>query len=217
MADFAAHLWQSLREIQRMENTFVVSYDLHTCQAIMQRGIPCFLDRWSLQPSQLPGKCSARCSRQPGGAPAIPLSVSDCMSIYHLLSLYKTRMRWRPSLPITSTTNSIVGQFPSSESSVGIQWEATLVSEGVLTMEELRLAVNILPDVTAGQYGKEVPHWYSKYSWGLKLLEWGYTAVFVEMDMVFSSDPLPYFKKNLYDLEGLSDWRLAEVPDPKAS
>lgn len=67
----------------------------------------------------------------------------------------------------------------------------------------------------AGQYGKEVPHWYSKYSWALAILEWGYTAIFIEMDMVFMADPLPHFKRDVYDLEGLSDWRVPEVPDPK--
>ena len=68
---------------------------------------------------------------------------------------------------------------------------------------------------TAGQYGKEVPHWYSKYSWALKFLEWGYTAVFVELDMVFLKDPLPFFNKEEYDFQGLSDWRVPEVPDAK--
>ena len=33
--------------------------------------------------------------------------------------------------------------------------------------------------------------------------------------MVFLSDPLSHFSRDIYDLEGLSDWRLAEIPDPK--
>ena len=77
------------------------------------------------------------------------------------------------------------------------------------------LAVYDVCSHTAGQYGKDVPHWYSKYSWALKLLEWGYTAVFVELDMVFLKDPLPFFNKELYDFQGLSDWRLPEIPDAK--
>lgn len=55
MVDFAAHLWQSLREVGRMENAIMLSYDLHSCQTVIARGIPCFLDRWSKQPSELPG------------------------------------------------------------------------------------------------------------------------------------------------------------------
>ena len=34
--------------------------------------------------------------------------------------------------------------------------------------------------------------------------------------MYFFADPLPHYK-SFNDLEGLSDWRLAEVPGPKVS
>lgn len=32
----------------------------------------------------------------------------------------------------------------------------------------------------AGQYGSSVPHWYQKYAWGLKFLQWGYSVAFFE-------------------------------------
>ena len=31
-----------------------------------------------------------------------------------------------------------------------------------------------------GQYGTAVPHWYQKYAWGLKFMQWGYTCNFFE-------------------------------------
>lgn len=34
---------------------------------------------------------------------------------------------------------------------------------------------------SAGQYGSEVPHWYQKYAWALKFIEYGYTTVFMEL------------------------------------
>ena len=172
MGDFAAHLWQSLREVGRLENTVLFTYDLHTCQGIMARGIPCFLDRWSTQPSQLPGLSSAS-STFPWKR--LSLMVQNCRAPFIRAHRFHS-------------------------------WLCSWVFEHM---------VYDVCDYTAGQYGKEVPHWYSKYSWALKFLEWGYTAVFVELDMVFLKDPLPFFNKEVYDFQGLSDWRVAEVPDPK--
>lgn len=70
------------------------------------------------------------------------------------------------------------------------------------------------PSELPGQYGTDVPHWYQKYAWALKFLEWGYHVTFFETDMYFSEDPLPY-RNATYDLEGLSDWRQASLPSPK--
>ena len=58
----ARHLWQNLNDIGRLQNTIIISYDLHSCQVLTEHGIPCFLDRWSRQPDDLPGTnslCSA--------------------------------------------------------------------------------------------------------------------------------------------------------------
>lgn len=33
----------------------------------------------------------------------------------------------------------------------------------------------------AGQYGSDVPHWYQKYAWALKFIEFGYTTLFMEL------------------------------------
>ena len=61
-----------------------------------------------------------------------------------------------------------------------------------------------------------MPHWYAKYAWALRFIEWGYITAFIETDMYFFADPLPYYN-SFNDLEGLSDWRMAEVPGPKVS
>lgn len=115
----ARHVWECLREIGRLSNAIMLTYDVHSCQVMWEHGIPCFLDRYLPQPNELPG-----------------------------------------------------------------------------------------------QYGSAVPHWYQKYAWGLKFMQWGYSCNFFETDMVFFKDPLPYRNPNL-DLQGLSDWHLATVPAAK--
>lgn len=51
----ACHIWENLREINRLNNSLLITYDLHTCQLLWKSGIPCFLDRFLPQPSNLPG------------------------------------------------------------------------------------------------------------------------------------------------------------------
>lgn len=110
------HIWENLRRIKRLNNSIIISYDLQTCQVLWVNGVPCFLDRYLPQPSELPG-----------------------------------------------------------------------------------------------QYGSRVPHWYQKYAWALKFLEWGYRPTFFETDMYFLKDPFPHHDTS-YDLEGLSDWHKASLP-----
>ena len=69
----ARHLWQNLREIGRLQNTILISYDLHSCQVLTEHGIPCFLDRWSRQPDDLPGTIYL-CAQQQDGLHIIPVS-----------------------------------------------------------------------------------------------------------------------------------------------
>ena len=72
----ARHLWQNLREIDRLNNTIIITYDLHTCQVLTEHGIPCFLDRWSRQPGDLPGAISL-CRAAARRPPQTPLSCRD--------------------------------------------------------------------------------------------------------------------------------------------
>jgi len=97
----------------------ILQYDANTCQTLWEHGLPCFLDRYMLQPSELPG-----------------------------------------------------------------------------------------------QYGSANPHWYAKYAWASKFLQWGYHVTFFEADMAFIEDPLPH-RNASYDLEGLSDWHTASLPVAK--
>lgn len=49
------HIWENLREIGRLKNAVLLTYDLHACQLMWENGIPCFLDRYLPQPEELKG------------------------------------------------------------------------------------------------------------------------------------------------------------------
>lgn len=51
----ARHMWQNLQELDSIGSTLLISYDLHTCQVLIENGIPCFVDRWLSQPKTLKG------------------------------------------------------------------------------------------------------------------------------------------------------------------
>ena len=51
----ARHVWECLREIGRLSNAIMLTYDVHSCQVMWEHGIPCFLDRYLPQPNELPG------------------------------------------------------------------------------------------------------------------------------------------------------------------
>lgn len=52
----AKHVWESLRQIDRLKNAVIISYDTHSCQVMWENGIPCFLDHYMPQPDELPGR-----------------------------------------------------------------------------------------------------------------------------------------------------------------
>ena len=53
--DLAAHMAANLMEIQRLDNTMLLTYDVDTFYRLWEKGIPCVLDRFSTQPQDLPG------------------------------------------------------------------------------------------------------------------------------------------------------------------
>ena len=56
----ARHVWECLRQIDRLKNAIILTYDDHSCQVLWEHGIPCLLDRYMPQPDALPGTIATR-------------------------------------------------------------------------------------------------------------------------------------------------------------
>ncbi|KDD74555.1 hypothetical protein H632_c1229p0, partial [Helicosporidium sp. ATCC 50920] len=60
-------------------------------------------------------------------------------------------------------------------------------------------------------------YYHTKWWWGWAIANAGFRQVFMDSDAIPLKSPWTLFQPDKYDLQGLSDWRTAELPEPGAS
>ena len=163
----ARHVWESLREVGRMNNAIMITYDVHSCQVMWEDGIPCLLDQYLPQPDQLPGDLLLDVA--PEKLSCLEFSLTMLQGCRHTTIGKKSSVNSSPEMECADSVYRHIAH-------VGVPQQST----AFLPLQTWHKPFNLHVSLRTGQYGNAVPHWYQKYAWGLKLLEWGYSPLFFE-------------------------------------